>query len=68
MITTSTPKSSLQLTRFYPRSLALFGPAEAAVDRCFTGIFEVDEVRYHCADITAHTSDERCSEAAHENS
>ncbi|MFF7551212.1 hypothetical protein ACFZCU_47625 [Streptomyces canus] len=61
-------KVVIQLTRSYPRSLALFGPAEATVDRCFTVIFEIDEVRHLSADITAHTADERCSGVVHQNS
>lgn len=47
----------IQLTRSYQRSLALFGPAEATVDRCFTVIFEDDEGWHLSADISAHTAD-----------
>ncbi|MET9792375.1 hypothetical protein [Streptomyces canus] len=47
----------IQLTRSYQRSPALFGPAEATVDRCFTVIFEDAEGRNLSADITGHTAD-----------
>lgn len=58
----------IQLTRSYQRSLALFGPAEATVDRCFTVIFEDAEGRHLSADITAHTADKGCSAVARQNS
>ncbi|MER6291145.1 hypothetical protein [Streptomyces sviceus] len=65
--TKSGTKVVIQFTRSYQRSLAVLGPSEATVDRCFTVIFERGEVRHLSADITAHTADERCSQVARQN-
>jgi hypothetical protein len=65
--TKSRTKVVIQLTHSYQRSLALLSPSEATVDRCFTVIFELDEVYYISAEITAHTADERCSQIAQQN-
>ncbi|MCX5256904.1 hypothetical protein OOK27_22700 [Streptomyces canus] len=61
-------KVVIQLTRSYQRSLALFSPAEATVDRCFTVVFEDAESRHLSVDITAHTADTRCSAVARQTS